>query len=82
MNQGLVKAIVERAVRAFAVSLGGMLTADGVFDVFTFDWRGALTAALSATVYSVLTSAVASKVGGPGPSFGPERLNNGPTPLQ
>lgn len=74
------KAVVERAVKTFAQTLGGTLTAAGITNLFgLFAMDRTMVAvivgpALFAAFYSVLTSLASSLVGGEGPSLAGEVL--------
>lgn len=67
-------ATVERAVKTFAQTAVGVLTADtiGVFDA---DWLGVVSVAGMATVISVLTSIGSGGVGSDSPSLAGEELS-------
>lgn len=67
-------ATLERAVKTFAQTAVGILTAQtiGLFDA---DWTGVLSAAGMATVISVLTSIGSGGVGSDSPSLAGEELS-------
>jgi hypothetical protein len=46
----------ERAIKTVAQTLVALLTADGVFDLFSVDWKQKLSVAGLAGLVSVLTS--------------------------
>lgn len=54
---------VERAVKTVAQTLVALLTADGVFDLFSVDWRQMLSVAGLAGLVSVLTSVASASSG-------------------
>lgn len=66
-------AAVERAVKTFAQTAVGILSAEAV-GLFDADWAGVLSAAGMATVISVLTSIGSGGVGSDSPSLAGETL--------
>lgn len=74
MKIGVVKATAERAAKTFLQALAALALGDGVFDLFSFDWRAALTMSASAAVLSVLSSLGSTAVGNPGPSLASETV--------
>ena len=65
------KATGERAIRTFAQALIALIGVESV-SIIELDWAQMLYVSATAALLSVLTSVVASGVGEPGPSFGPE----------
>lgn len=57
-------ATVERAVKTFAGTLGGMWAADSMFNILHTNLMDSVGVALSTTAISVLMSVASSPVGG------------------
>lgn len=70
-------ATLERAVKTFAQSSVGVLTAEAV-GLFDADWVGVVSAAGMATVISVLTSIGSGGIGSDSPSLVGEELEREP----
>ena len=74
MSAKFFKSLLERAVKTFAQALVAILTVDGVTDLLSVGWAGALSAAGLAALVSVLTSIASSPFGDPeSPSLVDER---------
>jgi len=64
-------ATAERAVKSFSQALGAMLVAAGT-GLLDTAWQDDLSVAGMTALLSVLTSVGSAKIGGNGPSLGPE----------
>ena len=73
MNNSVLIAIVERAVKTFAQTL---LAAFGTsqLDILAVDLKSALSLAIGATMISVLTSLASISISGNGPSVTSEKV--------